>query len=94
MTKVEGFSNIVENKKEMILLIIIFAITFLIYMSFQFVRINKVAEIRTKWIYSGDFRYWKYTFGDMCDPSIRNWFGLKIPKECHYAKEEKSYTTR
>jgi len=69
--------------------IIGFCLISILYFSYQGQRNHKVYEIRVKWIYDNDKRFEQYTYDEMYDPHLSNWFGLKFPKEKHYKLKEK-----
>lgn len=62
--------------------LILFIIWF--YSIYQIARNNKVASIRTKWIYNNDSKWYKYSYDEMFDPSKNNLYGLLWPNEKHY----------
>lgn len=54
------------------------------YIFYQMKRNDMVAEIRMNWIHQDDERWDKYSYDYMYNPSIRNWLGLKFPKDEHF----------
>jgi len=67
---------------EIILWIILgIAVLVLIYLIYQIVRNDKVAEIRFGWIEKNDSRIDEYTYDEMFNSSFKNWLGLKYPNE-------------
>jgi hypothetical protein len=72
-----------------IFLITLFVTSFLfilasLYFKLNLKRIDEVYKIRTKWIDTSDYRYYKYTYDQMLRPSSKNLFGLKMPKESDF----------
>jgi len=64
----------------------------LAYCGYQILRSEQVFRIRLRWIYSDrgmDPRYDEYTYGEMFNPSLSNWFGLKYPREKHFPFKSK-----
>lgn len=56
----------------------------LIYCFYQFVRSNEVYKIRITWIDNSDPRWDNYTYDEMFLPNLRNWFGLKFPRDSDF----------
>lgn len=50
-----------------------------LYLAYQLIRNNRVANIRIKWILNDDDRYYKYCYEYMFNPSKHNLYGLKFP---------------
>ena len=73
---------------ETILFILILLSAFIvIYLLLQLKRAAKFGEIMDYWNFIGDPRFNKYTYIDiwiMINPCLKNWFGLKMPKEEDY----------
>lgn len=59
------------------------------YLFYQLIRNKLIYDIRVKWVYSGDSRWYKYSYKKMFLPSKDNWFGIKLPKDKHYKKDSK-----
>ena len=53
----------------------------LIYTVYQGFRNDKVLKIRLNWIWTMDMRRYRYTYDEMFKPSLKNWFGLKWPRD-------------
>ena len=70
----------------MMLLNIILVLGFLalIYCGLQFIRNERVFDIRMNWIETKDERHERYTYGEMFNPSEKNFFGLNIPRDKFY----------
>ena len=73
---------------ETILFILILLSAFIvIYLLLQLKRAARFGEIMDHWSFTGDPRFYKYTYTDiwvMINPCLKNWFGLKMPKEEDY----------
>lgn len=51
---------------------------------YQLARNKKVYRIRIDWIKDNDSRFYKYTYDDMFEPSLNNWFGIKFPSKSDF----------
>ena len=61
------------------------AIFFVFYQLFQIKRNKKVFSIRQQWITDKDFtRLNRHTYDDMYEPTLRNMYGLKMPRDRHF----------
>jgi len=61
--------------------ILVILVLSIIYLLYQIVRNKKVSKIRSKWIYNDDYRWHKYEYEDMLNPSFSNWLGIKYPND-------------
>ena len=51
------------------------------YLIYQRHRCDAIMGIFYLWIIKQDPRYFDYTFEEMYNPTLKNWFGLKWPRE-------------
>ena len=65
----------------MFVVLISFFTLITINLFYQLSRNEKVYKIREKWIDSGDYRRYKYSYDEMFKASGSNLFGLKYPNE-------------
>lgn len=61
----------------------------LLYYFYQWARNDRVYRIRIKWLNNDDARYPQYSYDEMYNPSKKNWFGLKFPKDKHFKDKTK-----
>ena len=64
--------------------ILIIWVLIMIYLIYQHIRTNKVYKIRILWGIENDSRRYKYSYKEMRRPNLKNWYGLRYPKEKHY----------
>ena len=67
--------------------LILLSAIIVIYLIWQLKRAARFGEIMDHWSFTGDPRFYKYTYTDiwvMINPCLKNWFGLKMPKEEDY----------
>lgn len=55
------------------------------YINLQLKRNKEVFNIMCKWRNTNDDRYMRYSYDDLYQPNRKNWYGLRMPKEEHYA---------
>lgn len=58
----------------------------LIYILYQMLRNNEVYSIRIDWIITNDKRFDKYSYDEMFNPSKKNYYGLRYPRDKHFNK--------
>jgi len=54
------------------------------YILYQFFRNEAVYRIRMNWMHNRDSRHDKYTYSEMYKPSLKNYFGIRYPKDKHF----------
>lgn len=62
---------------------VIFSVV-LIYCLYQLIRNRVIFDIHSRWIKSGDPKWYKYDYNFMLDSNKHNWWGLKFPREKDY----------
>ena len=65
-------------------ILISLCIFFVGYLTLQLIRNHKVYSIRRKWLLEDDIKWRKYSYDYMMDPSPKNMYGLKFPKESDF----------
>lgn len=56
-------------------------ILFFVYIVIQAERIDRVHDIMYDWCTKRDNRRFRHSIDSMIEPSIKNWFGFKFPKD-------------
>lgn len=79
-----AIAHVFKTKTKNMKTITIILVLVIIYGFYQLARNQKVYRIRINWIKDKDFRFYKYTYNDMFEPSLKNWLGFKFPSESDY----------